>query len=401
MTLEKIFVLFLILLFPALALANEPSQPSEEEFVQQESRVNILEGAADQKERVTVRGMSLREILIQRLREEHARGRHLDVQETAIAELSDTEIEEIFQRANAKGNEEETAVFDVFEGDANETPAQEFTTSGKALSWKDYIQWLLSGALGLVSGTTSWLAKGGFSYENEDGWEALAYESDYWGDDDFLPWGIAAAEGKYGESEDVVIDETSGLISNINTEKIWNFLKAEGFTNEGAAGILGNLYAESGCDPTRVEVYEGEDWDTIQATYVFSSKDDRGYGIVQWSDLSRKAGLEEMAASMNSTVSDLNVQIAFVMKEMESLYISKGNCVLWDKYKIDDGVCSKYDEENLTDALKKCDNCTEAAIIFHDIFEKSDDYHPIVHGNIDHRIKKANEFLNLFARSSY
>ena len=238
MTLEKIFVLFLILLFPALALANEPSQPTEEEFVQQESRVNILEGAADQNERVSVRGMSLREIMIQRLREEHARGRYLDVQENAIAELSDTEIEEIFQRANAKGNEEDDVVFDMFEGDTNETSGQEFTTSGKALSWKGYVQWLLAGALGLVSGTTSWLAKGGFSYEEEDEWAALSEDFD-----DEIPLflgGVAEA----GTLNEPYCTEPIGE-GFVDPAKLYQVIRGFGYNKIAACAILGNIEQES------------------------------------------------------------------------------------------------------------------------------------------------------------
>jgi hypothetical protein len=34
-----------------------------------------------------------------------------------------------------------------------------------------------------------------------------------------------------------------------NEQIIWNFLKNQGFTNAGAAGMMGNLYAESGLSP--------------------------------------------------------------------------------------------------------------------------------------------------------
>ena len=30
---------------------------------------------------------------------------------------------------------------------------------------------------------------------------------------------------------------------------IWNFFKSQGFTDEGTAGIMGNLYAESHLNP--------------------------------------------------------------------------------------------------------------------------------------------------------
>lgn len=40
------------------------------------------------------------------------------------------------------------------------------------------------------------------------------------------------------------------LTGKNNEEKIWNYLKAQGMTDCGAAGLMGNLYAESGLIPT-------------------------------------------------------------------------------------------------------------------------------------------------------
>ena len=40
----------------------------------------------------------------------------------------------------------------------------------------------------------------------------------------------------------------------MNTEEfIWSFLKAKGLTDAGAAGLMGNLYAESGLIPTNLQ----------------------------------------------------------------------------------------------------------------------------------------------------
>ena len=39
----------------------------------------------------------------------------------------------------------------------------------------------------------------------------------------------------------------------MNNEKIiWNFLISQGFTEAAAAGIMGNLYAESSLSPTNL-----------------------------------------------------------------------------------------------------------------------------------------------------
>ena len=36
-------------------------------------------------------------------------------------------------------------------------------------------------------------------------------------------------------------------------EQIWRFLKAQGMTDAGAAGLMGNLYAESGLRPNNLQ----------------------------------------------------------------------------------------------------------------------------------------------------
>ena len=51
--------------------------------------------------------------------------------------------------------------------------------------------------------------------------------------------------------------------------------------------------------------------------YYYSSTDGAGYGIMQWTRADRKAGLMNMAYSMGSSVSDLNVQFAYMKSEVE------------------------------------------------------------------------------------
>ena len=46
----------------------------------------------------------------------------------------------------------------------------------------------------------------------------------------------------------------------MNTEeKIWSFLKAQGLSDAGTAGVMGNIYAESGLKPDNLQnSYEGK-----------------------------------------------------------------------------------------------------------------------------------------------
>ena len=43
------------------------------------------------------------------------------------------------------------------------------------------------------------------------------------------------------------------LIGKTIDEKIWNYLKAQGLTDFGAAGLIGNLQAESGLSSTNLQ----------------------------------------------------------------------------------------------------------------------------------------------------
>jgi hypothetical protein len=42
------------------------------------------------------------------------------------------------------------------------------------------------------------------------------------------------------------------ILKTANSTKVWNFLIKNGFTKAGAAGLMGNMYAESGIIPSRV-----------------------------------------------------------------------------------------------------------------------------------------------------
>lgn len=43
------------------------------------------------------------------------------------------------------------------------------------------------------------------------------------------------------------------LTGKTNEEKIWNFLVGKGLSKAGVAGLMGNLYAESGLNPKNLQ----------------------------------------------------------------------------------------------------------------------------------------------------
>ncbi len=103
-----------------------------------------------------------------------------------------------------------------------------------------------------------------------------------------------------------------------NAALTWTFLKeGMGLTRAQAAGIMGNIFAESAFSCANAQDsygYSGED----NYSYSFSATDGVGYGLIQWTYSTRKQGLKDMATAMGRPVSNLGVQLAFLRKELTS-----------------------------------------------------------------------------------
>ena len=112
-------------------------------------------------------------------------------------------------------------------------------------------------------------------------------------------------------------------------KSIWNFLKAEGFNVFGAAGLMGNLFAESGLQPNNMEDkyqsklgYNDESYTRAvdNNTYTNFVKDAVGYGLAQWTYWTRKQNLLNFARQNNKSIGDLDMQLNFLIKELKESY---------------------------------------------------------------------------------
>lgn len=110
-----------------------------------------------------------------------------------------------------------------------------------------------------------------------------------------------------------------------NEQKIWNFLTGHGMSEQGAAGMMGNIYAESGLLPnnlqntgnTKLKMTDAEYTVAVDSgSYTNFAKDGQGYGLCQWTFWSRKAALLEYAKAAGKSVGDLETQLLFLMKEL-------------------------------------------------------------------------------------
>lgn len=115
-----------------------------------------------------------------------------------------------------------------------------------------------------------------------------------------------------------------------NEKIIWDYLKQKGLSDYGAAGLMGNLYAESGLNPQNLQnTYEKKlGYTDVSYTDAVDSgsysnfvNDSAGYGLAQWTFWSRKKALFLFAKSREKSIGDLNMQLDFLIKELTEGYI--------------------------------------------------------------------------------
>ena len=137
----------------------------------------------------------------------------------------------------------------------------------------------------------------------------------------------------FDESGNVVYPTTttkpvapSTPVSNAD-EIIWNTLKGKGLNDFAIAGIMGNLFAESGLKPTNLQnVYEKSLGYTDESytaavdngTYTNFVRDSAGYGLAQWTYWSRKQNLLDYAKRVGKSIGDLHMQIEFLWTELQN-----------------------------------------------------------------------------------
>ena len=126
---------------------------------------------------------------------------------------------------------------------------------------------------------------------------------------------------------------TTGKIAAQTTtadpKAIWDFLIGKIGNPFGAAGLMGNLYAESALVPNNLQnSYEKSLGYTDKAytdavdagTYTKFSGDAAGYGLAQWTYHTRKAALLAYAKEQKASIGNLTMQLNFLMKELSEGY---------------------------------------------------------------------------------
>jgi flagellar basal body-associated protein FliL len=128
-------------------------------------------------------------------------------------------------------------------------------------------------------------------------------------------------------------------VDNRTTENIiWDFLKSNGYSDIQTAAIIGNLYQESGLRSNAKES-NGE-----------------GIGLVQWS-FTRKQQLINFCANKGVEWTDLNAQLEFLVKELNSSqFFESYKTTFNNPYSVNDAVeayCWGFERPNASKANMK------------------------------------------------
>lgn len=114
-----------------------------------------------------------------------------------------------------------------------------------------------------------------------------------------------------------------------NESLIWEVLYAEIGNAYGVAGLMGNLYSESGLRPNNLQDtyesslgYSDESYTLAvdNGSYSRFTSDSAGYGLAQWTVSSRKSSLLSFANARGSSIADLDMQLAFLCQELRAKF---------------------------------------------------------------------------------
>lgn len=127
------------------------------------------------------------------------------------------------------------------------------------------------------------------------------------------------------------IDTSKVNTSAINDKTMWNYFKSKGLNDYGVAGLMGNLYAESGFKPTNLQnTYEKKlgmtDAEYTAAvdngTYTNFVKDSAGYGLPQWTYWSLKQDFLNYAKNKDKSIGDGEIQMEFLAHQLSTDFAS-------------------------------------------------------------------------------
>lgn len=131
------------------------------------------------------------------------------------------------------------------------------------------------------------------------------------------------------KEEEKKIDTSKVVTSTANPKIVWDFFKSQGLNDFGIAGLMGNLYAESGLKPINLQStyekklgYTDAEYTAAvdQGIYTNFVNDSAGYGLAQWTYYSRKQNMLDFHKKKGKSIGDLNTQLEFLTNELSTNY---------------------------------------------------------------------------------
>ena len=119
--------------------------------------------------------------------------------------------------------------------------------------------------------------------------------------------------------------------SAIDEKKMWNYFKSKGLNDFGIAGLMGNLYCESGLRPCNLQnTYEKSLGYTDESytlavdngSYTNFVNDKAGYGLAQWTYWSLKEEMLNYHKSKGKSIGDGDTQMEFLCHQLSKSYKS-------------------------------------------------------------------------------
>jgi hypothetical protein len=136
--------------------------------------------------------------------------------------------------------------------------------------------------------------------------------------------------------EEVELDISQIPTKPADPKVIWDFLKKAGLNDYGIAGLMGNLYAESGLYSCNLQnTYENKiGYKDVEYTaavdqnvYNNFANDKAGYGLAQWTYPTRKQNLLTFHKKKGVSIGDLETQLEFLVQELKTSYATS----VWSK----------------------------------------------------------------------
>ena len=142
------------------------------------------------------------------------------------------------------------------------------------------------------------------------------------------------------------------LAGNSISDQVWNYLRTAGFTEEAAAGVMGNLYQESGMDPTKLQNGVGP------AAGLLQMEKYKDYST-RWGRMAKKA------EAKGKEWTDLESQLEFLIEDMPGQFKQYTGR---KPHYYNNGEWCWWPEKVTVDQFKKLTDIDKATEIFERVF---------------------------------